>query len=54
MLLSFKIQTYLRAKGKNKPSEVVVGADDGVKQLYMCHQRLLILESILTIIVHVA
>ena len=38
MLLSFKSQTYLCAKGKNEPSEAVVGADD-VK--YLCHQRLL-------------
>ena len=38
MLISFKIQTYLYAKARNEPSEVVVGAD-GVKKL--CHQRTL-------------
>ena len=27
ILLLFKIQTYLCAKGKNEPSEAVVGAD---------------------------
>ena len=36
MLRSFKIQTYLCAKGRNEPSEVVVGAD-AVK--YLRNQR---------------